>query len=193
MYKGYYRRIPNISKLDLHCSIPMTMFSPNNSTLIHNADFLPDRLTFSGRPFEKCPHLSFAKGYICDTYFNYKKTDYYRLAVRGHLSYPCRGKKQAADRCRKYIYLINKIRKEGYQPERFSPILLIECDDGTIAIGDGKHRLAVLLVLGIKEFPVVFPYDNEIRAFVQGYVDQSWPLKFYQKSLRVLQKMRNRL
>lgn len=189
LYKGYYRRIPNIGKLALHCSVPMTMFSPNNSTLIHNADFLPDRLTFSGKLFEKCPHFSFAKGYINDQYFNYKETDYYRLAMRGHLSYPCRGEKHATERCKKYIYLINRIRKEGYRPEKFSPIILIECADGTIAVGDGKHRLAALLVLGIKEFPVVFCYDNEAMALGQEYVNQSWPLKFYEKSLQVLQKM----
>ena len=189
LYKGYYRSNPYVNNLFWQCSLPITMFSPHNSTLVHIADFLPDRLTFSDKLFEKCPHFSFARGFISDPYFNYKKTNYYRLAVRGHLSYPCRGEKQAAERCREYIYLINKIRKEGYHPDKFSPIVLVECADGTIAVGDGKHRLAVLLALGIKEFPVVFCYDNEIRAFAQGYADQSWPRRFYQKSFQVLQKM----
>jgi len=189
LYRGEYRIAPNVSRraLAVYGSMPTTLFSSHDSALVYGADFLPDRLTFSGALFKEGPHFSFARGYVSDPHFDYRETEYHKLAVAGHLPYPCKGRREAATRCKQYIYLINKVRREGYRPDRYGPIVLVECNDGTTIVADGKHRLAILLALGIVEFPAVLGYDNEVRHLYQGYVGQSLPVRFYRKSLRVVE------
>ena len=185
----HYKAIGNLDKISPKRSLQATVFSLNNQTLIHNADFLPDRLSFSGKLFERSPHYSFAKEYINNPQFDYKDTEYYRLAEKGHLSFPCKGKKQAELRCREFIYIINSIIKIGYQPETDNHIAMIECVDDKICLFDGKHRLAALFALGIKEFPVVFCYDNEVRLYLEDHIKGLWPTVFYKKSFQLLHNL----
>jgi 2-polyprenyl-3-methyl-5-hydroxy-6-metoxy-1,4-benzoquinol methylase len=47
---------------------------------------------------------------------------------------------------------------------------------------NGKHRLAILLALGVQEFPVALCPENEVRAFFLGATDRAWPRGWYRKS-----------
>ena len=181
--RGTYRSIENVTGLDLHqLAIPLTPFSPGPSRIILNWDFFPDWLSASGDSFDQSAHLKFAREYLAKADFDYRKTDYYQLIVKGHLARRCSGRAQAEQTSREFIALIDKIKSERYTPEKYGAISLVNCVDGSVMVLNGKHRLATLIALNVQEFPVVFCFDNEIRAKAQARRDAAWPPRFFQKS-----------
>ncbi len=184
--KGRYQAVPNPHGLSPTQGLPLTLFTVSGHDLIHNADFLPDRFSFAGRPIRECPHFDFAKRCLDDSEFDYRETEYFRLARQGRLSYPSDEEAAADQICRQFIYLINCLKRDGYQPEKYSPVSLLRCVDQRVCVIDGKHRVATLLAMGMDEFPVVFGFANEIRAFVEPCIIRSHPVRFYRKSLDLL-------
>lgn len=170
-------------------SLPLTPFRWAGRRLVHPFDWLPDRLSFAGRAFEECPQLDFARRYLGEDGFDFRKTQYYELAVKGRLPYPCQGETGAKRRCEQFIYMINLLKDQGYQPEVYSPIMLVRCGDGTLAVFDGKHRLSILMALGVEEFPVAYCFENECRAIGEGLAQQVWPRRFYSKNDALLAKI----
>jgi len=190
LIRGVFRARKDAIGISLeHLAIAPTVFVPEGRTIVHSPDFLPDRYTFAGDPFETSPHFEFAREYLAQDTFNYAKTRYYKLAARGKLARPGRGKRQARSLCRQFIYLINAVRKDGYQVEDLGLITLAELEDGAFMVLDGKHRLAALLALKVDQFPVVFCFDNEIHALWQNRIERSWPPYFYRKSRSALNRI----
>jgi hypothetical protein len=109
--RGLYRPYRGALSLSAdHPAIPLTTFSPSGHVIIHTPDFLPDPITFSGKRFDNSPHREFARQYLSEPDFDYKRTRYYKLAVRGRLPFPCHGPREAERRCREYIYLIRRLQ-----------------------------------------------------------------------------------
>ncbi len=188
--RGTYLSVENVSGLDLHrLAIPLVKFFPSRLRIILNWDFLPDRRSVSGDPFEHSAHLQFAREYLADQSFDYRKTEYYKSIVEGRLARRSRGGAQAEKTSLEFIALINKIRSEGYQPEKYGAISLVKCVDGSVMVLNGKHRLATLMALKVNDFPVVFCFDNEIRAKAQARRDAVWPEQFFKKSLAAVDKI----
>jgi len=188
LYRGLYRPVLNDVGLSVdRLGIPLTEVSLRDATVIHTFDFLPDRLTFSGRPFrEGLPYVDFAKEYVADPNFDHRQTAYYRLALLGRLPAPGRGAAEAQRRCRDFRYLIRKVQCEGYQPEAYGAISLVECVNGDLMVLNGKHRLAALMALNVERIPVALCFENEIRAIFRHVVERSWPPRFYTTSRRAL-------
>lgn len=185
--RGIYRPFRNNCGLSLErTGIPPATFCADGTSVILGPDFLPDRFSLSGDRFEDSPHLTFAHKYLQEDGSSYTATEYYDLAVRGRLPYPCRGHSQARSRCKRYIYLIERLKAEGYRPESRGYITVVECIDGRVMVLNGKHRLGALIALGVREFPVVFCFENEVRAIFVDRIRSSWPPWFYQKSLKTL-------
>ena len=190
LFRGIYRPSRNIQGLSLERpAIPLKRFSPSKYTIIHTPDFLPDPLSSSGEPFESSAHVEFARQYLTKPDFDFKETRYYKLAVRGRLPVLRRGLQQTERRCRQYIYLINRLKIEGYLPDKYGPISVIECTDGAIMVLNGKHRLAALLALGVEDFPVAFCFENEVYSRLKDSLDRSWPAHFYRKSRHALDRI----
>lgn len=190
VFTGKYRSFDTSLGLSFErLGIPPTQLSVDGKRILFTCDFLPDRHSFSGIPFQDSPHSDFVQRYLTDSRFDYRDTNYFKLAVNGHLPFPCYGKAQAESRCRKFVGLVDRIRKNGHQSDKFSPMTLVECIDGGLMIINGKHRLAAYLALGIHEFPAVVCHDNEVRALYHDVQNRSWPEGFYRKSLETLEKV----
>lgn len=172
-----------------HTTAPLTPFLVERQRILHNFDFLPDRISLTDGPVESGPHASFARGYLHDPAFDYRSADYYKCTVEGTLAVPSRGTPHAEWRCRNFIYLINSMRTQGYQPARYGAICMVHRRDGSVMVINGIHRLAVLLALKIREFPVVFCPENEVRAMFADAVGRLWPSRFYQKNREALNEI----
>jgi hypothetical protein len=190
LLRGQYRRLRNDSNPRLYdMGVPRRQFLLDKTQIIHTCDFLPDQYSLSGTDFAKSPHVDFARRYLSDPDFDYRTSQYYRLAVKGRLAFPCKGVDQARQRCREFIYLINRIRDEGYQPDIYGAVSFVECDGGRAMVLNGKHRLAALMALGIRECWVDFSFANEVRALFRKAVERSWPARFYRKSLLAFEQI----
>jgi len=70
-----------------------------------------------------------------------------------------------------YPLVVESIREHGFTV----PVTAQVRDDGTVVLGDGHHRLAACLELGITEMPVVmakqYSFISE-DSFLWGYADQ---------------------
>jgi len=190
LLRSRYR--PFTTRLDLsldRLAIPTSGFNTSSNRILHTCDFLPDWLTLSGIPFEDSPHVDFVRRYLNEPGFDYKRTAYYGLAVRGHLPFPAYGAEGAEARCRQFIALTHRIQSEGYQPEVYGAITLAECDDGSTMVINGKHRLAVLMALEVREIPVVLCFANEIKALFRDVQERSRPARFYSKSHSMIERL----
>ena len=171
-----------------HLGIPATAFRPRAQPIVHTVDFMSNGLTFSGTPFGSSPHVRFAEQYLGAAGFDYRSTEYYQRAVRGNLPFPGRGVENAESRCRQFIHLIEAVRADGYCPER-GAVTFVEYGDRDVMVLDGKHRLAALLALGVEEFPAVFCFENEVKAFFHDAAANAWPAAFYTTSLNALRQI----
>jgi SAM-dependent methyltransferase len=188
--KGTYRPFPENSGLSLeHLGMPRTDFDTRARPMIFTADFLPNAYSFSGVPFEDSPHVAFAREYLGNPQFNFRQTQYYKLAVRGRLPYPCAGRRQAENRCRQFIELIGSLQNDGYDPERYGAITFVQCVDNTVMILNGKHRMAAMMALGVTTVPAIMAMDNEVHAFYEGIKWRARPRSFYSRSYAVLKRV----
>ncbi len=175
--------------------LPLSPFSPDGHELVSSPDFLPDDLSYAGTLVSETPYYEFAREYLQSAAFSYENTRYYELGIRGHLPRPVNGQRAATAQCKRFLHLINKMRREGYRPEAYSPITMTRCTDGRLVVLDGKHRLAILLVLGVPQFPVAFCPENEVRAAfalspVHGYyIEGVSPKAYYRKSFGLLDSL----
>lgn len=174
-----------------HMAIPLTLLSVANEKLIHTVDFLPDSFSFAGVPFDRCPQVDFAQRYLKGRAFDYEETDYYRLACRGLLPFPCYGAEQAHGQCRRFIYLIDRLRAEGYDPVSYDPISVARCRNGSVMVVNGKHRLAALIALEIRELPAMFCFEEELRAIFQRSIRRARPRRFYRRNLELVDSWRS--
>jgi len=172
-----------------HIGIPASVCTVDASNVICTFDFKPDGRSFAGMPLRQTPHFEFVQQYLAQDRFDFRQTRYYRLASRGLLPFPVRGRLGAERRAREFIYLINNIRSQGYLPDEYGPITMIHCDDGRDMVVNGKHRLAILLGLQVKEFPVCWCFENEIRAMYAHRLARLWPRRFFRKNLDLFDHM----
>lgn len=164
--------------------IPLTLVDIRQKKLVCTCDFLPDRYSWSGKPFWELPHIDFAYRYVTDPQFDYKTSNYYELAVKGRLPFPCYGKRQAEVQCRRFMNLIDQIRKQGYLAENYASISFTECKDGSLMVLNGKHRLAALIALGIYRFPAVMCFEDECKVMFYEVYRRARPRFLYRKSRR---------
>jgi 2-polyprenyl-3-methyl-5-hydroxy-6-metoxy-1,4-benzoquinol methylase len=184
---GRYRPFPAHAQLSFgRLGISCRDFCLENQEVFFTCDFLPDRYSFSGTSFRRSPHVDFASRYFQEPNFDFRETAYYKLATKGHLPYPAYGERQAADRCEKFIELLNTFRNEEYPSLSIPPITLVECRDGNVMVVDGKHRLAALIAMGVHEFPVVMCFENEVREMFRANEERARPSQFFSKSNHML-------
>lgn len=171
---------------------PLTNVNLLARPIVNSMDFLPDKYSFSGTDFTQGPHVEFARQYILngnDPTWDYTRTPYYQLAVAGRLPFPVMGECQARMRCQKFIWMIEQIRRHGYQPKTFGAIVLVPTTDGKWMVINGKHRLAALLALGEKHADVFIGLDNEVRAQFKRVASSVWPRRFYSQSFEAMESL----
>jgi len=169
---------------------PLTSFDTTRNNVVHTMDFMPDKVSFAGTDMMQSPHLEFAKAYIAEgDRFQYRNTRYYRLALEGRLPFPCRGQRDAENLCRNFIYLINKLKEDGYTPVENGAITLVPCVDGSHMIINGKHRFAALIALGQTTFDVFIGLANEVRSQFRQVAEAAWPRSSYARSIDLLDRI----
>jgi len=188
---GKYRPDPNELGFPMESglAIPLTELIPAERNLIFPCDFIPDKFSFAGTLVKESPHVEFAVRYLSEDKFDYRETEYYRLALRGRLNFPCSGRFAAELRAQQFIKIIDKIKNEGFQPDKYGAVLVVECSSGEVMIVNGKHRVAALLALNMEEFPVAFCFADEIRAFYQAALRRTWPKNLYKRSLNIYERI----
>lgn len=160
--------------------------------IVNSMDFLPDRYSFSGTDFQQGPHVAFVKDYLQngnDPAWDFTKTQFYQLAFAGRLPFPVKGKCQARMHCQKFIWIIEQIKRNGYQPQKFGAIVLADTTDGKWMVINGKHRLAALLALGEKKADVFMGLDNEVRAQFRKMSSRVWPCSKYSQSFEAMESL----
>jgi hypothetical protein len=188
---GKYRPGPNELGFPMESglAIPFTELIPADRNLIFPCDFIPDKFSFAGTSVKESPHLDFAVRYLSEDKFDYRETEYYKLALRGRLNFPCSGRFAAELRAQQFIEIIDKIKNEGFRPDKYGAISVVECSSGEVIIVNGKHRVAALLALNMEKFPVAFCFADEIRAHYQASLRRTWPKNLYKRSLNVYERI----
>ncbi|MBL4701462.1 MAG: hypothetical protein JKX85_09410 [Phycisphaeraceae bacterium] len=160
--------------------------------IVNSMDFLPDRYSFSGMDFSDSPHVEFAHAYLKsgnDPTWDYTQSRYYQLAKAGRLPFPVKGECQARMRCQQFIWMIEQIKRHGYQPKRFGAIVLVDTTDSKWMVINGKHRLAALLALGEKNVDVFIGIENETRAQFRRMSQSVWPPSAYSLSFQAMETL----
>jgi hypothetical protein len=171
---------------------PLTTVNLLAKPIVNSMDFLPNRYSFSGSDFQMGPHLDFARQYILrgnDPTWDYTQTRYYQLALAGRLPFPIKGECQARMRCQKFIWMIEQLKRKGYQPQQFGAITFVDTTDGKWMVINGKHRLAALLAMDEKNVPVFIGFENEVRALFRHVASNVWPRSSYSRSLEALESL----
>lgn len=170
-----------------HGSNPRRILALSSTRFVCPPDFLPDRASFSGELFQSSPHVEFARAYLAaGDRFDFTVTRYYRLARVGRLPVPVKGATKATVRAQEFIWLIDWIRARGEMPGR---IVVSECDDGSFAVLDGKHRLAALLALGAAEVEVSLSFADEMRELYRPAAALAWPRRAYRKTHELIARL----
>lgn len=167
-------------------AIPTTRICVETNIIRYTPDFLPDWYTLAGSLFEKSPHVDFANRYYTDAAFNPIRTPYFRQSARGRVS-PTSGEKGAMAKCERFVQLLDQLRHEGYLPDKYGPVMMARCVDGSYFVINGKHRLAGLMALGHSDVDVSLCYCNEVRALFQSVADAAQPGMYYRKSRKLLE------
>ncbi len=192
-YRGRYHGLNNEDVISYQAVIsPLTQINLHARQIVNSMDFLPDKYSLSGSDFMQGPHVDFAKQYVQrgdDPSWDYTQTTYYQLALQGRLPFPIIGECQARMRCQKFIWMIEQLRRQGYQPKTFGAIVVVPTTEGNWMVINGKHRMAAMIALGHTNIDVFIGFDNEVRAQFKQLAESVWPRSTYSRSFEAMESL----
>ncbi|MAX23830.1 MAG: hypothetical protein CMJ19_04925 [Phycisphaeraceae bacterium] len=191
--RGRYHGLSNEDVISYQAvTSPLTQINLHGRQIVNSMDFLPDKYSLSGSDFMQGPHVDFAKQYVQrgdDPSWDYTQTTYYQLALQGRLPFPIIGECQARMRCQKFIWMIEQLRRHGYQPKTFGAIVVVPTTEGNWMVINGKHRMAAMIALGHTNIDVFIGFDNEVRAQFKQLAESVWPRSTYSRSFEAMESL----